>query len=93
MTNAEALCRGLLNTAAARQVALSRGEPERPSVEYLTGFSAGWESGQVSAFSLALSVITGESPTYLANEALARAAVDAAIPFELHLEAGDQGVG
>lgn len=88
MTNAEALCRGLLNNAAARQVALTKAEPERPSVDYLNGFGAGWESGQVTALALALSIITGESPSSLASEALVRAAVDSSIPFELRVEMG-----
>jgi hypothetical protein len=90
-SDAEALCRGVLLNAAARQVALAKVDPERPSVDYLTGFGAGWEAGQVSALAFALSVMTGESPTDLVNEALARAAVDSAFPFDLHIEAADEG--
>jgi hypothetical protein len=91
MTDAEAMCRGVLLNAAARQVALAKVEPERPSVDYLTGFGTGWEAGQVSALAFALSLLTGESPTDLVNESLAQAAVDAAFPFDLHIEAADEG--
>lgn len=82
-----ALCRGLLHNAAARQLALSRAEPEAPSAEYLTGFGAGWEAGHVAGMALALSVLTGESPTALVEDARAQAAVDLSFPFEVHFEA------
>jgi hypothetical protein len=92
MNDAEALCRGLLTNAAARQVAVNRTEPERPSADYLTGFGAGWESGHVAALAMALSVMTGDSPTDLVNEAMAQAAVDAAFPMELQIDTGDADV-
>jgi hypothetical protein len=81
----EAMCRGLLQNAAARQLVFSRAEPELASADYLTGFGAGWEAGHVSALALALSVLTGGSPEALVEEARAQAAVDLAFPFEIHV--------
>jgi hypothetical protein len=40
----------------------------------------------VSALALVLSMISGGSAAALVEEALAHASVDAAVPFELHLE-------
>ena len=88
---AESLCRAFLQNAAARQWLVDRVAPEAPSVDFLTGFGAGWEAGQVSAFALALSAITGESPTQLVENARTRAAMDSTFPFELHIEATDDG--
>ena len=82
----EALCRGLLHNAAARQWAASRVEPETPSADYLTGFAAGWEGGEVAALALIISLITEQSATRLVEEARAQAAVDTAFPFELHID-------
>ena len=82
----EDLCRGLLHNAAAREWAASRVAPEAPSADYLTGFAAGWEGGELGAMALVLSMITGESATRLVEEARTQAAVDAAFPFELHVE-------
>jgi hypothetical protein len=81
-----ALCKGLLQNAAARQLVFARAEPETPSADYLTGFGAGWEAGHVSALALALSLLTGESPATLVSEAQAQAAMDLAFPFDLRLE-------
>ena len=86
MNELEGLCRGLLLNAAARRWAASRVEPEAPSAEYLTGFAAGWEGGEMAALALVLSLITEESATALVEEARTQAAVDAAFPFELHIE-------
>jgi hypothetical protein len=41
---------------------------------------------------MALSVMTGDSPTDLVNEAMAQAAVDAAFPMELQIDTGDADV-
>ena len=87
MTEIEALCRGFLQNAAARQSIVARVQAESPSAEYLAGFSAGFDSGQVAALALALGVMTGESPTALIEDAQGQAAVDATFPFELYLEA------
>lgn len=86
MTEAEALCRGLLQNAAARRSVLARVDPEAPSPDYLAGFSAGFDSGHVAGLALALSAMTGESPGTLIEEAQSQAAVDSAFPFELYLE-------
>jgi hypothetical protein len=86
MTDAEALLRGLLQNAAARQSAVARAEPESASVDYLTGFGAGWEAGQVAALALAVGALSGESPTALVEDARSQAAVEAAFPFELFVE-------
>jgi hypothetical protein len=87
MTEAEALCRGLLQNAAARQSVVARAGPEAASADYLAGFSAGLDSGYVAALALALGVMTGESPTALIEEAQGQAAVEATFPFELYVEA------
>ena len=69
MTEAEALCRGFLENAAARQSVVASVAPEEPSADYLAGFSAGFDSGQVAALALAVGVMTGESPTALIQDA------------------------
>ena len=82
----EALCRGFLHNAAARQSVVSRVSPEEPSADYRAGFSAGWEAGQVAALALAVSLLSGESPTALIDDAASQAAVDLSFPFELFNE-------
>ena len=82
----EALCRGFLQNAAARQSIVARVQPEVPSADYLAGFSAGRDAGQVAGIALALGVMTGQSPTALIEDAESQAAVDAAFPFELYIE-------
>jgi hypothetical protein len=82
----EALCRGFLQNAAARQSVVSRVGPEEPSADYLSGFAAGWEAGQVAALALAVSLMSGESPTALITDAGSQAAVDLSFPFELYIE-------
>ncbi len=82
----EALCRGFLQNAAARRSIVARVQPEVPSADYLAGFSAGRDAGQVAGIALALGVMTGQSPTALIEDAESQAAVDAAFPFELYIE-------
>ena len=82
----EALCRRFLQNAAARQSIVARVQPEAPSADYLAGFSAGRDAGQVAGIALALGVMTGQSPTALVEDAQSQAAVDAAFPFELYIE-------
>ena len=86
MDEFEALCRGFLQNAAARQLAVSLVAPEAPTTDYLTGFGGGWESGYVAGLALALSVITGESPSTLIEEAGSQAAIETAFPFDLIVE-------
>lgn len=87
MTEAEAMCRGFLQNAAARRSVIARVSPEAPSADYLTGFSAGFEAGQVAGLALAVGVMSGESPSALIHDAEGQAAVESAFPFELHVEA------
>jgi hypothetical protein len=87
VTEIEALCRGLLQNAAARRSVVARVQPEEPSADYLAGFSAGFDAGQVAALALAIGVMTGESPAALIEDAQGQAAVDAAFPFEVYMEA------
>jgi hypothetical protein len=82
----EALCRGFLQNAAARQSVVSRVAPEEPSADYLTGFGAGFEAGQVAGLALAVAVMSGQSPTALIADAGSQAAVDLSFPFDLHFE-------
>jgi hypothetical protein len=82
----EAQCRAFLHNAAARQSVVARVAPDQPSPDYQAGFGAGFEAGQVAALALAVSVLSGESPTALVEEACSRASVDAMFPFELHVE-------
>ena len=79
----EALCRGFLQNAAARQLAVSLVAPEAPTTDYLIGFGGGWEAGYVAGLALALSVMTGESPSTLIEDAGSQAAVETAFPFDL----------
>lgn len=87
MTEAEALCRGFLQNAVARRSVTVRVAPEEPSADYLAGFSAGFDSGQVAGLALTIGVMSGASPTALIEQAHSQAAVESAFPFELHLEA------
>ena len=89
MDEIEALCRGFLSNAAARQWAVAKVQPEAAGADYLTGFGAGWEAGHVAALALVVSMLSGESATVLIEDALSEAAVEAAFPFELHVEADD----
>jgi hypothetical protein len=86
----EALCRGFLQNAAARQLAVSLVAPEAPTVEYLAGFGDGWEAGHVAGLALALSVITGESLLTLIEDAASQAAVETAFPVDFIVD--DVGV-
>jgi len=86
VTEVEALCRGLLQNAAARQAIVARVGPEEPSADFLTGYAAGMEAGQVAGLALAVSVITGESPTALIEDSQSQAAMDSAFPFEVYIE-------
>ncbi len=86
MTDVEALCRGFLQNATARQAVVARVDPEEPSADYLAGFGAGWTAGQVAALALVVGAMSGESPTTLVEDARSHAAVDSAFPFELYLE-------
>jgi hypothetical protein len=86
MGEVEALCRGFLQNAAARQAIVARVAPEEPSADYLAGFSAGREAGEVAGLALALSVLSGESPTALIADAQGQAAMDVTFPFELHVD-------
>jgi hypothetical protein len=89
------LLRSMLHNAAAREWAASKAAPATPSPEYLTGYAAGWEGGELAALALAVSAVSGETATSLVEEARARAAVDSAFPFDLVVqdsgaEAGDE---
>ena len=86
----EAQLRGFLLNAAARQWAVSQVDPEQPSVDYLTGFGAGCEAGQVAALALVMAMLTGGSVAEIVGDARTQAAVDAAFPFELHLLGPDE---
>jgi len=81
-----ALCRGFLQNAAARQSIVAQVQPEAPSADYLAGFSAGRDAGQVAGIALVLGVMTGQSPTALIEDAQSQAAVESAFPFELYVE-------
>lgn len=82
---AVALTEGFLANAAARHLATSSVAPEAPTSDYLTGFGDGWEAGQVTALALALSILTGASPSSLIENASVQAAVDTAYPFDLFM--------
>ena len=84
---------GVPSECRGRYRLVARTAPENPSADCLTGFGEGREMGELSALALVLSVITGESATVLMQEAQSQAAVDAAFPFELHIEdvTGDAG--
>jgi hypothetical protein len=86
MSEAEARCRGFLQNAAARQTIVARVAPAEPSADYLAGFSAGREAGEVAGLALALSTLSGESPTALIADAQGQAAMDVTFPFELHID-------
>ena len=80
----EGLVRGFLMNAAARAEAYDATAPPQPSVDYRSGYAAGRQDGEVAALALVLSLFGDASPVRLMEEARAAAAVDAAMPFELH---------
>lgn len=86
----EAQLKDFLLNAAARQWAVSQVDPDQPSADYLTGFGAGWEAGQLAALALVMSMLTGGSVTEIVEDARTEAAVDAAFPFELHVLSSDE---
>jgi hypothetical protein len=86
MTDVEALCRGFLQNAAARQAVVARVQPETPSADYLAGFNAGREAGEVAALALVVGVLTGESPAALVQDAGSQAVMDLTFPFEVYLD-------
>jgi len=88
VTDVEALCRGFLQNAAARQAVVARVAPEVITAEYRTGYGAGWEAGQVAGLALAVSIISGQALSAVLDEATAGASVDAMFPFDLHVDAG-----
>jgi len=90
MTEAEALCRGFLQNAAARQTIVAHVAPEAPSADYLAGFSAGRDAGEVAGLALAIGIMSGESPTAVLEEARSQAAMEVTFPFELHLHADSE---
>jgi len=81
----EAFCRSMLHTAAARRQAAATVEPEAPSVDYRTGFAAGREAGEMATLALAVSALTGESPTGWSP----RRRSTAVFPVELHAVGSD----
>lgn len=89
MDDIESLCRGFLQNAAARHGAIAQVAPEAPTAEYLTGYGDGWEAGHVAALALVVTLISGDSMTELIGEAGTRAAVEAAFPFDLVVEAAE----
>jgi hypothetical protein len=89
VTPAEALTRGFLSNAAARHLAVASVAPEAPSGDYLAGYGDGWEAGHVAALALAVSVLSGESPSTLIDEAASQAAVETAYPFDLVMTSTD----
>ena len=81
----EIMCRGILQKTMARTNTLSQIAPDVPSADYLSGHSAGHLEGQAAVASLVLSLVKGESATQILEEARSAAAVDAAFPFDLHM--------
>jgi hypothetical protein len=82
----EIICRGILQKTMSRANTISQIAPEAPSADYLSGHGAGHLEGQASVAALVLSLIKGESATQILEEARSAAAVDAAFPFDLHMD-------
>ena len=81
----EIICRGILQKTMSRANTISQISPEAPSADYLTGHGAGHIEGQAAVAALVLSLLKGESATQILEEARSAAAVDAAFPFDLHM--------
>ena len=81
----EIICRGILQKTMARANTLSQISPEAPSADYLSGHGAGHIEGQAAVAAMVLSLVKGESATQILEEARSAAAVDAAFPFDLHM--------
>lgn len=82
----EAICRSLLYNAAARDWAAAKAAPEAPGAEYLTGFAAGHEAGELAAFAFVLSMLSGASATALIDEARTSASVEAEFLVDLMID-------
>ena len=82
----EAMCRSLLHNAAAREWVAARAQADSATPEYHTGFAAGYQAGELAALALVVASLSGESATSLVEEARSQASVEAAFPFELHVE-------
>jgi hypothetical protein len=87
MNEVESQCRAFLQNAAARHRAMRATEPEEPSADYLSGFRGGYEAGYLAALALAVSMMGGESPGEIIEQAEAQVALDVAFPFTLDVEA------
>ncbi len=82
----EIICRGVLQKTMSRANTISQIAPEAPSADYLSGHGAGHLEGQAAVAALVLSLLKGESATQILEEARSAAAVDAAFPFDLHMD-------
>jgi hypothetical protein len=86
MSEIEMVCRDILHRVAHQERLIARGDPETPSVDYLTGFAAGRLDGQLSTAAIVLGLLVDQSPTQLLEEARSQAAVEESFPFDLHID-------
>ncbi len=77
------MLRSLLEAAAAKFLPVSICASLEPSVDYVTGHADGRLYGEVLGLALALSLLTGGSPTEIVESALLQVQINSGIPFEL----------
>jgi hypothetical protein len=82
----ETVCRDILHRVAHQERLISRGAPDVPSTDYLTGHAAGRLDGQLSTAAIVLGLLIDGSPTQLLEDARAQAAVEESFPFDLHID-------
>lgn len=88
MNEVETVCRDILHRVSLQERLVSRGAPETPSPEFLTGFAAGQLDGRMSTAAIVLAVLLDDSPSRLLEDARSQAAVEESFPFDLHIEPG-----
>jgi len=86
MDEIETVCRDILHRVAHQERLISRGAPEAPSADYLTGYAAGQLEGQMATAAIVLGQLLDQSPTQLLEDARSQAAVEESFPFDLHID-------
>lgn len=86
MDEIETVLRDILHRVSHQERLVSRGAPESPSPEFLTGFAAGQLDGQMSTAAIVLGLLIDESPSRILEDARSQAAVEESFPFDLHID-------
>lgn len=86
LAEVEAALRGFLANAAGKLDVGFEVAPSSPSPDWRDGFRVGSDAEAVAMLSLALSVVTGQSPKEVADNAMLQAKGDRQVPFVVHVD-------